>query len=245
MAGTVVDVYLGLDSRYSYLASTQLDFVANETGAAFHWIPVATEDLFEGRRHPFKAAPVSPLHDWPYRHDDASAWAEYYGVPFREPMYRLTFDPRLLARAALAAGRGDMRTKMMKRLFAAVFVEDRKTIDVDVCIDCAEEIGWKRHDFRRALSDPTVDTERLAIAERAKALGVFGVPYFRVGDRAFFGNDRLTLLSYHLMTLPPADLGKPGGAPKPDDAAMLSDLKKLAETIRPPAKPVDAGKPGA
>lgn len=209
VAGPVVDVYLELGSRYSYLASTQFDYIAIETGATFHWIPIASADLFESGHNPFKVPPVSPVYDWPYRHDDARTWADYYSVPFREPMYRLSFDPRLLVRASLAAGNGDMRVKMMKRLFAAVFVDDRKKIDMDACIDCAEEIGWKRHDFRRALGDPTVETERLAILERAKTRGVFGVPYFLVGDRAFFGNDRLTLLSYYLMTMPPPDLLKP------------------------------------
>jgi len=217
MAGPVVDVYLGLGSRYSYLASTQFDFIAIETGATFHWIPIASSDLLAPGRNPFKMPPLSPLYDWPYRHDDAHAWADYYRVPLREPMYRLGFDPRLLVRAAIAAGSGERRVKMMKRLLAAVFVDDRKKIDIDDCIDCAEEIGWKRHDFRRALTDPAVEAERLAITERAKARGVFGVPYFIVGDRAFFGNDRLTLLSYYLMTMPPADLlksddGKPAGS---------------------------------
>src|SRR5918911_3910963 len=122
----VVDVYLGLDSRYSYLASTQFDFVAIETGAAFHWIPVATGDLFEPGRSPFRMPPPSPVYDWPYRHDDARTWGEYYGVPFREPMYRLTYNPHMLVRAALAAGSGEMRTKMMKRLLAAVFVDELK-----------------------------------------------------------------------------------------------------------------------
>lgn len=211
VTGPAVDVYLGLGSRYSYLASTQFDYVAIETGARFRWIPITTADLFEAPRNPFGKQPApSPTFDWPYRHDDAVAWANFYGVPFREPMYRLSYDPRLLVRAALAAGNGEMRVKMMKRLFAAVFVDDRKAIDLDACIDCAEEIGWKRHDFRRALTDPTVETERLAIIERAKTRGVFGVPYFLVGGRAFFGNDRLTLLSYHIVTMPPPDLAKLG-----------------------------------
>lgn len=234
VAGTVVDVYLGLGSRYSYLASTQFDFISVETGATFHWIPIVSTDLIEGRRGgPFQMPPVSPTYDWPYRHEDTKAWAEYYGVPFREPMYRLTYDPRLLVHAALAAGSGEMRVKMMKRLFAAVFVDDRKEIGIDACIDCAEEIGWKRHDFRRALGDPTVETERLAIMERARTLGVFGVPYFIVGDRTFFGNDRLTLLQYHLMTMPPPDL-----------MSAASDAAKPAEPAPAPAPSMgDAVKP--
>ena len=32
--------------------------------------------------------------------------------------------------------------------------------------------------------------------------GVFGVPFFIVGNRTFFGNDRLTLLHHYLVTMP-------------------------------------------
>jgi hypothetical protein len=72
------------------------------------------------------------------------------------------------------------------------------------------------------------------------------VPYFRVGERTFFGNDRLNLLSYHLMTMPPSDLSATsGGTAKPDDAAMLADLKKLAETIKPADKQAAPRKVGS
>src|SRR5439155_26436445 len=86
---SVVDAYLGLGSRYSYLASTQFDRIARETGATFNWIPVASPDLFAPERNPFEGAPVSGQYEWFYRKQDAETWADYYGVPFREPMGRL------------------------------------------------------------------------------------------------------------------------------------------------------------
>ena len=195
---SVVDAYLGLGSRYSYLASTQLDRIARETGATFNWIPVASPDLFAPERNPFEGAPVSGQYEWFYRKQDAETWADYYGVPFREPMGRLTFDPRVLVRASFAAGELKKRAAMMKRLFAAVFVDDRSDIDAQACVDLAVEIGLDRNAFRRAFQDPTVEAERLASLERASARGVFGVPYCIVGARGFFGNDRLVLLAHHL-----------------------------------------------
>ena len=194
----VVDAYLGLGSRYSYLASTQLDRLAQETGATINWIPIFSEELRPPDRDPFKGPPISGQYDWFYRRQDAEAWADYYGVPFREPMGRLNVDARLLVRAALAAGQLKKRVPMMKRLFAAGFVDDRSEIDAAVCIDWAVEIGIERNAFRNALQNPAIEADRFAILERAQERGVFGVPYFLTGGRSFFGNDRLVLLAHHL-----------------------------------------------
>jgi 2-hydroxychromene-2-carboxylate isomerase len=194
----VVDAYLGLGSRYSYLASTQLDRIAQETGASFNWIPIFSEELRPPDRDPFKGPPVSGQYEWFYRRQDAEAWADYYQVPFREPMGRLTVDYRLLVRAALAAGALKQRVPMMKRLFNAVFVDDRAELDAATCIECAVDVGIERNSFRNAFQNPAIEAERFAILERAQARGVFGVPFFFAGGKSYFGNDRLVLLTHYL-----------------------------------------------
>jgi 2-hydroxychromene-2-carboxylate isomerase len=196
--GRPVDAYLGLGSRYSYLASTQLDRIAAETGATFNWIPIVSPELYPAGRNPFQGQPVSGQYDWNYRKQDARTWADFYRVPFREPLDRLEFEPRELVLGALAAGRGQARGAMMRRLFAAVFIEDRSRIDRAALVECATEIGLDREAFARALDDEATERERAKIREEAKARGVFGVPFFLVGDRAFFGNDRLVLLEHYL-----------------------------------------------
>jgi 2-hydroxychromene-2-carboxylate isomerase len=195
-----VDAYLGLGSRYSYLASTQLDRIGADAGVTFNWIPIVSADLFASGRNPFEGTPISPQYEMRYREADARAWAEYYVVPFREPAGRLSFDPVLLVRAALAAG--DARIAMMKRMFQAVFADERTRIDVADVADFAQMVGMDRYKFRKALADPALEAERLVITEQAKKRGVFGVPFFLVGNRSFFGNDRLTLLHHYLVTMP-------------------------------------------
>jgi 2-hydroxychromene-2-carboxylate isomerase len=97
---------------------------------------------------------------------------------------------------------------MMKRLFAAVFVDDRNEIDAAACIECAAEVGLDRNAFRNALQDPAIEADRFAILERAKDRGLFGVPYFLTGGRSFFGNDRLVLLVHHLKKQKSEDRGR-------------------------------------
>jgi 2-hydroxychromene-2-carboxylate isomerase len=48
--------------------------------------------------------------------------------------------------------------------------------------------------------DPAIDDELRNTAAEAHRRGAFGVPTFFVGDRMFWGNDRLVLVKHFLLT---------------------------------------------
>lgn len=189
-----VDFIYGLGSRYSYLAATQLARIERETGATFRWRPLSSSRLI-GRRadDPF-AAKAGGQYDWDYRRRDAEAWAAFYGVPFRDPVGRLTHDPMLPALAALAAARQNAVVGMSHRLFRLHFVDDISSYGRDEVIAEAGAEGLDVDRFSRDLDDPALRDEHDADVERAAAQGAFGVPTFLLGDRLFWGNDRLALL---------------------------------------------------
>jgi 2-hydroxychromene-2-carboxylate isomerase len=190
----VVDFYFGVGSRYSYLASSQLDRIAAATGACFRWRPVSSPDLYPEGRNPFVGPPVLQQHDWSYRTADAQAWADYYRIPFVEPHGRLELDARLLARAALAGERSGAVETLSLRLRRAIYAEHRGVFGREDIAACAAEVGIDRMDFLAALDDPQIESERQTRVAEAKTRGAFGVPTFFVGTRMFFGNDRLVLM---------------------------------------------------
>ena len=99
-----VDFYLGLGSRYSYLAASQVDRIEKTHGCRFVWKPIASGALMDRRGgNPFRGEPLSGQYDWGYREYDAKCWAAYYGIPFREPV-ALPGRSRQ-ARAGLPGGR--------------------------------------------------------------------------------------------------------------------------------------------
>jgi 2-hydroxychromene-2-carboxylate isomerase len=199
MAAATVEFFYGLGSRYSYLASTQLERLAAETGCRVRWRPLFSGDLFAARgADPFAGAPVSGQYVWAYRRRDAERWAAYYGVPYREPD-DVRFDPRRLALACTAAARLGAVAPFSRRLFQAMFVDGTSPLDDEVCATLAQEVGLARDGFRRALAHPDTATELTSTVEEAAARGVFGVPSFVVGDEVFFGNDRLPLVRHHLL----------------------------------------------
>ncbi len=192
-----VDFYYGLGSRYSYLASTRLERIAAETGCRFEWHPVASSALMRLRGgRPFHGAPVSGQYEWPYRQIDAEAWAEYYGVPYREPVdFRV--DPDYLAVAAIAAKQLGAVEAYSRRLFRAIFIEGRAIAEDDLT-DLATEAGLDAAAFRAQLDDPATAELYEATLQAVHRRGAFGVPTFFLGEQMFWGNDRLVLLEHAL-----------------------------------------------
>jgi 2-hydroxychromene-2-carboxylate isomerase len=196
--GEPVTFFYGIGSRYSYLASTQLDALEQATGCDIIWRPLVSGALTTLRgRDPFAGDAVSGQYEWPYRRADAEAWAEYYGVPFVEPN-REALDPRLLARACAAANRLGAIRAMSRSLFRAVFVESIAPIEAAECCRRALALGLPGDEFRALLTDPRVDEDLQRAAYEAHTRGAFGVPTFIVRERMFWGNDRLVLIRHYL-----------------------------------------------
>jgi 2-hydroxychromene-2-carboxylate isomerase len=199
MAPLPVDFFYGLGSRYSYLASTQLERLSAETGCRIRWRPLFSGDLFAARaRNPFEGQPASGQYDWSYRRRDAERWAAYYGVPYCEPE-DVQFDPRRLALACVAAARLGAVAAFTRSLFQALFVAGISPLDDEACAALARQVGLDEAAFRTAFEQPETAAQLAVTVKEALARGVFGVPSFVLGDAVYFGNDRLVLLRHALL----------------------------------------------
>jgi 2-hydroxychromene-2-carboxylate isomerase len=201
---TEVEFYYGLGSRYSYLASTQIERLEAETGCRVIWLPLYSADLMaRAGRDPFAGEPTSGQYDWAYRERDASAWADYYGVPFLEPRGRIAFDPREAALACLAAGAFDATASYSRRVFQAIFAERRTSLDQTAYGRLAAELGLDGERLLALIADPETSRRHAAHIDQALTRGAFGVPTFhvRAAGQSFFGNDRLPLLRHCLRAL--------------------------------------------
>jgi 2-hydroxychromene-2-carboxylate isomerase len=200
MALATIYFFYGLGSRYSYLASTQLERLVAETDCRLRWRPLFSGDLFAARGlDPFAGAPVSGQYDWTYRRRDAERWAAYYGVPYREPD-DVAYDPRRLALACTAAARLGAVEPFSRRVFQALFVDGTSPLDDEFCAMLARQVGLDQGAFSRSLAHPETAAQLVSTVTEAAARGVFGVPSFVLGDEVYFGNDRLVLLRHALLT---------------------------------------------
>ena len=199
----VIDFYLGLGSRYSYLAASQVDRIEKDFGCRFVWKPIASGALMDRRgNNPFRTAPVSGQYVWAYREYDAKCWASLYGIPFREPVdFRV--DPAALALACLAADKQGALVTCCRLLQRLIFV-DGVVIDDDVLSSLATRLNLDETAFRRDLAASATLERHEKLLDEARTRGAFGVPTFFLGERMFWGNDRLVLLEAALRGAPPS-----------------------------------------
>jgi 2-hydroxychromene-2-carboxylate isomerase len=196
---STVAFYYSVGSRYSYLASTQLDALEEDCACRFEWLPVHSAELMSRLgRSPFAGQPMSGQYEWTYREQDAKRWAALYRIPFVEPRGRVEFNAGQLALACTAARRLGHGVAYSRNLFSAMFIEPTTAIDRGECMRRAADCGMTADGFDRMLRDPATAAELEAVTARAHAAGVFGVPTFVVGNELFWGNDRLVLLREHL-----------------------------------------------
>jgi 2-hydroxychromene-2-carboxylate isomerase len=192
-----VDFYYSIDSRYSYLAATQVPGIEAEFGVAIGWKPIAFKALMSARGDdPFDGRPPIGQYDPAYRNVDVHRWANYYKVPLVEPDWE--GDWARIALAAVAAVRFDACQAMGFALYAAV-MQDEATPKNDADLArIAEKAGLDGDRLVAAIDEP--ETARLHQQHLADArrLGIFGVPSFAVGNDVFWGNDRITLLRHRL-----------------------------------------------
>jgi len=175
-----IEFFFDISSPYSYLAATQIDGVGARLGVPVTWRPFLLGGVF-------KAVGNQPPATLPargrYMLADLHRWAAAYEVPFSFPS---TFPMNtLLAMRALTALEPAQRPDATLALYRAYWGDDRDLTRPEVLADIIGEMP-----VARAVT-PEVKGALRATTEEAVARGAFGAPTIFVGDKMFFGNDRL------------------------------------------------------
>jgi 2-hydroxychromene-2-carboxylate isomerase len=191
-----IEYFFAPMSPFTYLAGAGLEEIAARHGATVRYIPLDAPALFPrtggqllAERHESRKA---------YRLQELRRGAKKRGVPILMPPPFFPVNPAPAAYAIIAAakaGGGDL-AGLVQAFPRAVWAEGRNIADDEVVKDLLAKHGF----------DPAVaDRFMLAAAEtyannleEAVSRGVFGVPFYIVGDEKFWGQDRLDDLDLHL-----------------------------------------------
>lgn len=197
-----IDYYFTLLSPFAYLAGDRLERMAAAQGATVAYKPADFGRLIsEGgglplpKRHPFRQA---------YRMQELRRLPRRAGLVLNPTPAHWPTDPSRATHAlllAIEAGKGDPGA-VARAIMRAVWAEEKDVARADVVAAALAEGGCDP-----ALAEPTPEQTARAEAllaantDEASARGVFGAPFYIVGDEKFWGHDRLDYLEDHLKDL--------------------------------------------
>jgi 2-hydroxychromene-2-carboxylate isomerase len=190
---TVIDYYFTPLSPYAYLAGDRLEALAARCGAAIAYKPVDMFKVFETtggvpvpRRHPSRQE---------YRFQDLARRARRADLTLNlQPLHWPT-DPTLsccaliAADAAVRAGHatGDVG-RAARAMMRACWAEQKDVADTGVIAAALGEAGFSAD---LLLDGATAGATYAANTQEAVSRGVFGAPFYIVGEQRFWGQDRL------------------------------------------------------
>jgi 2-hydroxychromene-2-carboxylate isomerase len=191
-----IDYYFAAISPFTYLAGQRLEGIAAAHGATITYKPLDPMALFPrtGGQVPKDRHPARLAH----RLQELRRWSAVLGMPLNlKPMFWPT-NPAPASYAIIAAqkaGEGDI-AGLAHAFPRAVWAEERNVAEDEVIRDILAA-----HGFDPAIADKGMLMAAEAYAnnlEEAVSKGVFGVPFYVVGEEMFWGQDRLDHLALHL-----------------------------------------------
>ena len=188
----IFDFFYDLGSPYSYLASTRLAGIEERTGVKARLLPITLGGLRKSTGHQ-----MPPPQQLKYMSEDTARWAKQYGVAMQIPKVFPASTIRAL-RACVAAEQQGQGAEAMHALFRAYWVEGNDISDAQVVESALAAAGLPGKALVERTEAQEVKDGLRKNTDLALFRGVFGVPTLFVGDRSFWGNDRLHFVEAEL-----------------------------------------------
>jgi 2-hydroxychromene-2-carboxylate isomerase len=188
-APKTIEFFFDFGSPTTYLAHTQLPRIAREADAHVVYRPMLLGGVFKATGN---ASPVSVPAKGRWMGQDIAQWARRYGVPFVfNPHFPVNTLTLMRGATGLQLRQPEAFVRYADAVFDAMWVQGRNLGDAAVLAATLAEAGFAAEEFTALVGDPEVKAQLIATTDEAVARGVFGAPTCFVGERMFFGQDRL------------------------------------------------------
>ncbi|BBP75953.1 2-hydroxychromene-2-carboxylate isomerase [Pseudomonas sp. Ost2] len=192
-----VEFYFDLGSPASYLAYTQLPHLCEQAGAELIYQPMLLGGVFKATGN---ASPAEIPAKGRYMIEDLTRYARRYDVPFRfNPHFPINTLLLMRATTGVQLRQPERFVDFVDILYRALWVEGRNLNDPAIVAQLLVENAFDPQRILALSADEEVKAALKTKTEEALRRGVFGAPSLFVGDRLFFGQDRLDFVREALL----------------------------------------------
>lgn len=190
-----VEFYYDYGSPASYLAWTQMEKLAERTGATIVWKPALLGGIFKETQN---RPPISVPAKGAWMVKDLARFAQRYDVPMQmNPKFPI--NTIYLMRGALVAQRDGYLDTYNRAIFNGMWVDAEDVGDMTVVARLLTAAGLDPETFGAAIQAPEIKKELFVRNDEAVAKGIFGMPSFVIDGELHWGQDRLDFVEEALM----------------------------------------------
>ena len=193
-AACAIDFYFDFISPFGFFASLRIDDLAAKYGRSANW-----HSMLIGVSV-VKVMGMKPLLDvplkGPYIERDAHRYARRHGIALARDLGAPPCDPRPAGRAFswLKQYHPEAARPFAQRAFAAYWLQKRDIAAVPMLAEILRETGLAAARIAEGIASDEAGRLLRSNVEASLARGVFGSPFFIVGDEPFFGVEKMELL---------------------------------------------------
>jgi len=183
-----LEFFFDFTCPYAFLASTQVEELAERCAADLHWRPMFLGGVFRAL-YGEASIPTPPAVKLERIKRDLQRWAQHWDAPFSYPQAHPNNSAAAL-RCVLAAP--EHAAAISHRVFRAYWQEHADISDRKVLYSLLEDAGCDAHAVFEASQSDMLRKSLRDDTDEAIERGVFGAPTFFVErDHMIWGQDRL------------------------------------------------------
>jgi 2-hydroxychromene-2-carboxylate isomerase len=189
MSARSVEFFFDFGSPTTYLAWTQLPAICDAASATLVYRPMLLGGVFQATGN---ASPVTVPAKGKYMLEDMARFARRYGVALNfNPNFPINTLTLMRAAVGMQMRRPDLFEPYVACMFTAMWVDARNLGDPAIVAETLRAAGLDPQAVLDLAADPTVKEALKASTGEAVRRGAFGAPTMFVGEKMFFGQDRL------------------------------------------------------
>jgi 2-hydroxychromene-2-carboxylate isomerase len=204
----VIDYYFSVLSDWAYFGGERLERLARRYGVRINHMPMRLAAVYAGTGGIILQKRSKQRQD--YRVVELVRWRDYLGIPIELFPKRYPTDDQLSSCMIIAAklSRADCGL-LANAILRAIWAENRDIADADTLRKLADGLGMDGEGLLASARAGSTIQEFDRYTQEAQDRGVFGSPFYFLGEEAFWGQDRLQFLEDAL-----ARTAKPGTLPR-------------------------------
>jgi 2-hydroxychromene-2-carboxylate isomerase len=187
-----VEFHFDFGSPNAYLAHRVIPAIEQRTGARFRYVPVLLGGVFKAtnNRSPVEAF-AGIRNKLEYERLETQRFLRRHGISEfnRNPFFPV--NTLRIMRGAVAAEIDGALARYVEAVFHHMWEQPKKMDEPDVILASLDQSGIDGAAMLARIEEPAVKQKLIANTEASVARGAFGSPTFFIGDKIWFGKDRL------------------------------------------------------